>query len=538
MSRIIDLQEISPNNWKANYQGNYGTYTIKIETDGKKTTHFSCSCPSDYYPCKHIPMIQEAISERMARNENNNDSMLLENAIRNIPLKDLQDFIIRYARYNSAMMQAILLEFTPQQEQSEGNDNYRQIIRSGLKDTYFDYDDVYEYDYCLEIDVLDQWINKAEEYANRGNYTEAVLIAKACIEEYAAWIDDNADCGYIDYINENYDHELFDILRTANEHGHLNAEELLSYCRDEKQKKEYKGNSLYDSFEELEMEMLEETDPAAYLTMQDDLFKQVSDKSSYQAKEILKRKISFYKNHEQPEKAYEIVKDNMQIEDFRKEVVQKLIAENEFNEAKKLINDFIDAKKSDGFRGYFPDWDEFLLNIAQKENDVLAIRKISKRFIENSFKLDYYNLYKSTFSPEEWPAEMEKLIKDYQKSDGRWFVSDIADIFVTEKLTERLIDYLEHYLGINAMEKYYKYVASVFPEKTTTLFRQAIDRYVEKNTGRDIYEKAVQLMDCMLKIDNGKKVVSEMVDQYKIIYKNRRAMIEILNRFSNEKMQS
>ncbi|MFP3043705.1 hypothetical protein LQZ19_17985 [Treponema primitia] len=42
MSDIIDLKETSPNNWKAKYQGNY-VYTIKIVTDGKKLSRFSCT---------------------------------------------------------------------------------------------------------------------------------------------------------------------------------------------------------------------------------------------------------------------------------------------------------------------------------------------------------------------------------------------------------------------------------------------------------------------------------------------------------------
>jgi hypothetical protein len=34
---IIDLQEISPDLWKAKYRGNHGIYTIKIKIDGEKT---------------------------------------------------------------------------------------------------------------------------------------------------------------------------------------------------------------------------------------------------------------------------------------------------------------------------------------------------------------------------------------------------------------------------------------------------------------------------------------------------------------------
>jgi hypothetical protein len=56
MSDIIYLRETAPDHWLAKYQGNYGVYTIRIVTDGKMRGAFSCSCPSDYYPCKHIPI--------------------------------------------------------------------------------------------------------------------------------------------------------------------------------------------------------------------------------------------------------------------------------------------------------------------------------------------------------------------------------------------------------------------------------------------------------------------------------------------------
>ena len=69
MSNIISLQETSPNHWRAKYQGNYGVYTIKISTDGKRRGSFSCSCPSDYYPCKHIAIVEAAIAERVAKNK-------------------------------------------------------------------------------------------------------------------------------------------------------------------------------------------------------------------------------------------------------------------------------------------------------------------------------------------------------------------------------------------------------------------------------------------------------------------------------------
>ncbi|MDR3327232.1 MAG: SWIM zinc finger family protein, partial [Prevotellaceae bacterium] len=59
MTDIYDLQQIDDNSWQARYHGNYGDYTIKLTLDGQlKVKKYSCTCPSDYSPCKHIGFVQ------------------------------------------------------------------------------------------------------------------------------------------------------------------------------------------------------------------------------------------------------------------------------------------------------------------------------------------------------------------------------------------------------------------------------------------------------------------------------------------------
>ena len=68
MPKIISLEEVEPRRWVAKYQGNYGTYTIRltVAADGS-ATDFRCTCPSDGYPCKHIGMILNAIPAQVAK---------------------------------------------------------------------------------------------------------------------------------------------------------------------------------------------------------------------------------------------------------------------------------------------------------------------------------------------------------------------------------------------------------------------------------------------------------------------------------------
>ena len=264
-----------------------------------------------------------------------------------------------------------------------------------------------------------------------------------------------------------------------------------------------------------------------FIVLQDKLLQEIRDKSCWDAQIILERKIDFYQNAKQPDKAWEVIKNNLQIESFREKLTEEFIAENKLQEAKKLINDFISKKGNDNMDLY--SWRKLQLQIAQQEKDIPGIRRISFLFIESGFKAEYYTIYKSTFAKEEWAEKVEKLIQHYEKSsNSQWFRVSVADVLQTEKQEERLMKYIGKHLNIENLEKYHTGFSSSFPEKTLALFRQVIDEYAQ-NTGREIYERIAKSFEKMLKIKGGKEVVKEMINQYRILYKNRRAMMEIIN---------
>ena len=266
-----------------------------------------------------------------------------------------------------------------------------------------------------------------------------------------------------------------------------------------------------------------------FIALQDNLLKNIDDESPYEAEQILQRKIDFYRNNKQPDEAWEIIKNNPQIEDFRKELTKKLMEENNLQEAKKLIEEYIHNHLDKEW--CLPSWHKLKLQVAQKENDIPEIRRISLKFIESSFDAENYNIYKSTFTKEEWTEKMEKLIKHYEKRyNSNWFNQSIAKLLQAEKQEKRLMEYIEKYLDVDVLEKYHTAFAASFPEKTLTLFRKAIDKYAE-STGRTIYENIARLFTKMVQIEGGNLIVKEMISQYRIIYKNRSAMMEIMDRF-------
>jgi len=361
----------------------------------------------------------------------------------------------------------------------------------------------------------------------QNNPEEAILICKACIEEYATWLEET-DCDVLDYIEPHYQEEPFAILNQILSMPEIDYKGLFDYCKSEMLEPKYKRTDMGDSFSELFMKLSAMVGSDDFIVLQDKLLEEINDKSSYEAKKILQRKIAFYRNSKQPDKADDIIKENLQIESFRAELTKKLIAENKLQEAKKLINEFILKKENED--EWLDSWYELSLQIAQKENDTSEIRHVSFLFIESRFKAEYYEIYKSTFAKEEWAEEAEKLIKHYEKQEKRWFNSSIADVLQAEKQEERLMKYVENHLDMSILEKYHTAFSSTFPEKTLAMFRQVADKHAQ-TTGRDIYERIVSLFRKMIKIKGGNEVVGEMINQYRVIYKNRKAMMEIINKF-------
>jgi hypothetical protein len=530
MIGIKSLEETSPGVWRARYQGNYGVYTIKIVTDGKITKSFSCTCPSSYYPCKHIGMVEKAIAGRLEKSgKPKADSEIgVAELLRDVPHKELYDFIVRQAENNTVLAEAVALVFSSRLS-GGGRNVYSAILRGAFEKINLEDHDIYDYDGNLYVEPLDQWIDKIEEFIEQKNYSEAVSLCKACIEEFTAWLDDND--GEELYFAWDYESKLVKLLKTiaANPDSGLDPRELYDYCASEMKKDKYAGTEMFDELNDLLMTLSARLNPEEFLVLQDKLLAEVEDKSSYQAEKILRRKLAVYQENRQTKKAWELIRSNIQIVSFREELVKKCIEKKKYGEAKKLIAGVKEGRKTerDGCRGT-DRWDELLLEIAQKETDIPNTRKIAYRFIEDRFLEKYYRIYKSSFSAAEWPEAAKSLVKHY-RDKGNYFSNSAADLMAAEEDAEALLVYLEKYPSVSDLAAYYPVVAGKFPQRVLALFRMTIDAYAEQHTGRRSYGDTIRWLKTMTKIKGGGAVVADMVSQYRILYKNRRLMREMLD---------
>ncbi len=286
-SDIISLQETSANNWQAKYSGNYGTYTIKIKIDGGIMTGYSCSCPSQYSPCKHIEIIKTAIDKRISENKKTpkEDPVTVEEVLKSVPPKELIAFMVRQAKYNPELTNTILLEFIPKSTDKTGN-NYSLILRKALRKFHFDEDDFYDsHDDSISVDILDQWLSKAEECITQKKYDEAIAICKACIEEYAGWIEES-ESNLADYVDPLYQDKPFDLLEIIVSIPSADSSKLFSYCSTEMNKPKYASVDMSEGFNDLMLKLADTSKADEFIALQDGFLNQVADRSSHEAERI------------------------------------------------------------------------------------------------------------------------------------------------------------------------------------------------------------------------------------------------------------
>lgn len=526
---IISLQETSENTWKAKYQGNYGIYTIKIKIYKGKTETFSCSCPSDYYPCKHIAMIKEAIDSQMGKNKKapKEDTLSIEELLQKVPHKELVNFIAVQAKYDPELTNKLFVEFL-HMTTGKKEDNYAMVLRKALETIDYDFNDLYEYqEDSIEIDILDELFAKASQFISQNRFDEAIAICKACIEQFALWVEE-LDEELFDFVDPNYTDKPFELLSQIASKPGVNADDLFQYCKSEMDQPKYSNLNVDGNFHGLLVELaLTDDNIRELIALQDSLLQNIQNKSSNEAKEILERKITIYQKNNQPETAWQLVKENLQIESFRKQVVQQKIKEGKFAEAKALISDFLFTHPNDQFHSH-AGWQELALSIAQEEHDIPVIRKIAFSFIENHFNTDYYRIYKSSFQPKEWKLEVQKVIAHYEKTD-RGFNNSVANVLAEEQDASMLIKYIEKHLSVDRLEQYHSHFSTAYPKETLDLFGKTMNQYADKNTGRNHYEYMVRIFKKMARIKGGKEMANMMIAQIKSQYKNRRAMVEIFN---------
>lgn len=151
-------------------------------------------------------------------------------------------------------------------------------------------------------------------------------------------------------------------------------------------------------------------------------------------------------------------------------------------------------------------------------------------FLTGHHEFKYYDKLKNTYPQEEWLDIVDRLIKELVES-RKCGAHIMGEIFVREEKWPELLNLVKNNLSEYTLDSFGKYLEGFFLDDLIEMHEQVIREMLKRTSGRAIYQDACRRLRRMKKIGAGERVI-EMAEEFRLIYKNRRALLEELAEFS------
>lgn len=234
--------------------------------------------------------------------------------------------------------------------------------------------------------------------------------------------------------------------------------------------------------------------------------------------------------------ALKYMEDNISNSKFREKIIEKAIADKNYNKAIELAKQGAIGDKKDK-PGLASQWGDYLLAIYQLTKDsknIIAVARefiIEQRYIGRSHPLKYYySLLKKNVSVKEWDTFFEQLIVDMGKA-SKWGVdfSMVSSLYVLDEKWEQLFELLKKHISLRNIESVEKFLASKYSDELTDLYINAIAEFLKKNDGRGNYQEACRYIRRIIKLGARSKA-DQLIANLRTTYPRRPALIEELSR--------
>jgi len=541
---VDNLEKVTSGMWLAHVYGTE-TYTVEVRTHRTQIKSWDCTCPYDHGPvCKHAVAVFYAIaSELESRKTNPQKIETKRKAVRKDKVKEilkktdkkgLEDFILSQFRSFGGLKNAFVAHFTELLDE-DPDTKYRTLVRNVYKAAkgrqwYIDYRST-----SRLVSPLHQLVQKAERLSMEKNPMEALVIAKTLIEEVPDMMlnMDDSDGAAGALVEDSFE-LLYQISHKA---PPMLKDNLFEYCREEYPKGKYRNIGFESNFLHLMPQLitLKEQEEKFYGLVDAEIKKARNDTySKYRLLELIKTKINYLKKAKQDDEADALIEKNKEFPEFRMLLIDKALAKKDFENAKLLCHEGIAISKEKRFPGHTRQWQDKLLRIAEKEKNTADIRKIAEKlYFDNWYDMQYYKRLKKTYSKDEWAKIYESIVKKIHGSQMRGSFEEVkalANIFVEEQQWSRLLKQVQLVRNsLSFLDIYAPYLIDKYPKEIVDGYEVAVQENA-KETGRSIYNETARYLKKMEKMQGGEETVKRLLAFFRDNYKNRRAMMEILNK--------
>lgn len=540
---VHEPAEIRPGDYEAVVEGSE-EYTVKLSISNGVITEHSCDCPYDMGPvCKHVAAVifyleQEELglsqntkkgSSKKAKASSSKPSKrkTLAQQVDDLLGKVTHDELILFVRNqaaNDSLFRDSLLASFAQYNPNESKALYTKQVKTLIKVARGKYGFLDSSEAVFVSNELSSMLGLANHYIRKDNHKSAFFICTAIMDELISALEyaDDMDGNLTDTI-----YDAFDTLATiAQEDPPEEVRKLiLKYCLTSFSKRPFSGWDWHLNFLHL----------AAYTLSTDsemeELFKRIAaipKSSEYEVKKAQEIQYDVLLKRKGESVAQRYLEQNIDNPSFRARAIQDALDQKDYEKATALANDGID--QSSGYPGLIIDWYDWLLKIAESQNDTERIILYARHLLLDSHnpKRDYYQILKEIVPPEEWADFVETIVQEAMERKPYYRTDLVASIFIREEWWSRLLDLVKEERTLDQLAKYEKLLAQHFPSELANLYAERIIRYIENHVGRSHYRTACRYIRRMIKLGAREKA-DEVINQLRQTHYRKKALMEELD---------
>ena len=208
----------------------------------------------------------------------------------------------------------------------------------------------------------------------------------------------------------------------------------------------------------------------------------------------------------------------------RRYYIDRYFEKKEYDRVLQVLDESIELDKA--YRGQ-------VLEYNQKKKEIYRLQGNKSAYIEQLWKLvleqsaedlDIYKELKAQYSEKEWLIKREELFKKLSAN------AHIDRLYKEEKLYDRLLAYVLKSSGLYAVQSYENVLKKEYPKQILSKYQGEVNKMASCTGNRKHYADLVALLRRMKQIKGGSEIVETIVEEWKIKYRNRPAMMDELSK--------
>lgn len=502
-------------------------YDVEITFDGDEIADMYCTCPyaQDGNACKHMAAV---LYQRDAENElkevkDKQGTDTAADIIDRAEDRDVRDFLLKVLERDEQLLlrfKAVVDKKVAGTDISLYKRQIDEIVRTHSgRDGFISYRQAYDFAMDLD-DVLMQDVRQMIECGNLDEAFELSCYIFGIIGEVDM---DDSDGGtaivastcqniwhsILAHCDRNMKKQMFQWFAE-----HLNGS-IVDYLEDE-----------IDDF--LTQEFCEPEFIEKRLELTNQMLKNAQQSQGlhncYQIEYWVRKQIALMEKAGKTEEEIDrFCREYWQISSVREYYADKCIERKEYEEAISVLEESMEIDKA--YRGLTAAYGKTLkglyLETGQKEAYLEMLWQLELELSRGS--LDIYKELAGQYTPQQWAVEREKI---FEKLDG----CQAAKLYLEDELYDRLLTYVQKSAGLSALNLYEADLEKRYPAEILEKYSKEVENMARPTTSRTQYKELVKILRKMKKYPGGPAMAENIAGQWRVLYKNRRAMMEELGK--------